>query len=542
MTADQRDAFASDVRNLDPAPWRASLEQVDTNRIADANLLDRSQPPVQEVSEPSDVIPGNTSTTFTLTLGASDTGVVNTPGDDDWFRVDLVAGQSYVFTLTGSGGTPLSDAYLELRNSLGALIAIDDDAGPGVNSLLRFTAAESGTYFINARAFEAESGATLTGGYTITFNTGPAQNPLDTIDLHFTMPTTNIQIYFATSGQAFYDDVAARDWTPTEISAVFSALATISAVSPLTFSQTTNQASANWTLLLDTDLGSGVLGHFAAGSPGHGAFNPNGSGWSSLTPGSLGWVTLVHEFLHGLGLAHPHDNGSVNYGTSNSEIMQGVTGPFSSYGTFQLNQGVFTTLTYNDGWELAPFGPNGSATVGSQATPMALDIALLQQRYGANLTTNSGGTTYTLTGIAAAYQAIWDTGGVDVIRYDGAGTAVIDLRPATLLNAIGGGGYVSYVHGVHQGFTIANGVVIENAIGGSGSDTLIGNGAANEFTGNGGADTIEGGAGVDTSVYGVASGSASFVRNGLGWNVTAQGVDTLTGVEYLRFSDRTLAL
>lgn len=67
-------------------------------------------------------------------------------------------------------------------------------------------------------------------------------------------------------------------------------------------------------------------------------------------------------------------------------------------------------------------------------------------------------------------------------------TAYIDLRSATLEYTNGGGGYISYVAGVHGGFTIADGVVIENATGGSGADTLIGNNSYWWLYGLGGAD------------------------------------------------------
>ena len=63
---------------------------------------------------------------------------------------------------------------------------------------------------------------------------------------------------------------------------------------------------------------------------------------------------------------------------------------------------------------------------------------------------------------------------------------------------------------VKGGYTIANGVVIENATGGSGNDVLIGNAAANVLTGNAGNDTLlgregkdflSGGAGADKFVF-----------------------------------------
>ena len=51
-----------------------------------------------------------------------------------------------------------ADPYLELYNANSALIAIDDDAGPAFDSMLRFTATQSGTYYINARAWEPDTG------------------------------------------------------------------------------------------------------------------------------------------------------------------------------------------------------------------------------------------------------------------------------------------------------------------------------------------------------------------------------------------------
>ena len=53
---------------------------------------------------------------------------------------------------------------------------------------------------------------------------------------------------------------------------------------------------------------------------------------------------------------------------------------------------------------------------------------------------------------------------------------------------------MSYATGIFGGFTIANGVTIENAISGAGNDTLIGNAVANILDGGAGVDTLAGGA------------------------------------------------
>src|ERR1044072_1385746 len=51
---------------------------------------------------------------------------------------------------------------------------------------------------------------------------------------------------------------------------------------------------------------------------------------------------------------------------------------------------------------------------------------------------------------------------------------------------------MSYATVIYGGFTIANGVTIENATSGAGTDTLIGNNVANVLNGGGGADTMQG--------------------------------------------------
>ena len=47
------------------------------------------------------------------------------------------------------------------------------------------------------------------------------------------------------------------------------------------------------------------------------------------------------------------------------------------------------------------------------------------------------------------------------------------------------------------GFTIANGAIVENAIGGNGGDFIVGNGVANQLNGGDGNDTLRGGGGID---------------------------------------------
>lgn len=130
---------------------------------------------------------------------------------------------------------------------------------------------------------------------------------------------------------------------------------------------------------------------------------------------------------------------------------------------------------------------------------MALDIAALQDIYGAaNYATSNN--TYLLPDRNAQgtfWQAIWDTGGRDLMRYQGDDDITLDLRAATLKQEAGGGGFISAAKGIAGGFTIAAGVVIEDAIGGNGDDLINGNDAANRLEGKGGNDDIRGRGGDD---------------------------------------------
>jgi hypothetical protein len=334
---------------------------------------------------PQDTVLGDSSTTHTLTingLGVSSAIEVVSGSDRDWFRVELVAGQSYEFTLNGNGDEPLEDPYLELFTPSGELLSLDDDGGPGVNSRMQYTALNTGTYYLSARSYDAAG----LGGYTIAAANGPPQDPLDTLDLEFTAPSF-IEVYFVPAGGGAnpFGDAPLRNWTAVEIDAAMAALATYSAVASIEFVQTNTRANAEFVLQLST-LESGTLGYFGTiAGVGYGAFDPAASGWSTgLHPGGLGFVTLIHEFGHGLGLDHPHyDGGDV-------QVMQGVTDIFEDYGDFLLNQQIFTIMSYNNGWAQGPSGLNFSFSNGHASTPMALDIAAIQQRYGVTDTLVSG--------------------------------------------------------------------------------------------------------------------------------------------------------
>ena len=288
-----------------------------------------------------------------------------------------------------------------------------------------------------------------------------------------------------------------KTWTTTEKSAFASALAEYSSVCNLKFAETTNYEQAD---LVEWKAGnanmSGYLGMHEVPdetwSNIYGYFNSDDETWNYMQKGGYGYVSLVHELGHAMGLAHPHDGG----GEASATLFPGVTNEYS-LGTSGLNQGIWTTMTYNDGWS---GHYSGSYAYGWQSGLMALDIAALQRLYGANMSAATGDNTYTLPTANASgtyWSCIWDAAGNDTISNAGSSKGcTINLNDAPLTGA-NAGGFVSYNAGILGGFTIANGATIENAIGGGGNDTLIGNETNNILNGSAGNDTMTGGAGND---------------------------------------------
>lgn len=103
---------------------------------------------------------GNSSTGGQLAVGGSVSGSIEASTDHDWFAITLAAGQRYVFNLDPASSGALADPYLRLYASgSGALVASDDDSGPGYASEITYTATSSGTYFLDAAAYGSGTGA-----------------------------------------------------------------------------------------------------------------------------------------------------------------------------------------------------------------------------------------------------------------------------------------------------------------------------------------------------------------------------------------------
>jgi len=139
------------------------------------------------VHDASDDHAGDQSTTSVVEVGSSIAGIAHGQQDHDWIRVELVAGQSYRFTVTSgsdaANGLPdAEELFLQLLNEDGSVVMIPLPGGYGTSALtdgqLLFTADRTGTFYIRVNNNDySNSGEHFSGNYTVSVEQGSYSQP-----------------------------------------------------------------------------------------------------------------------------------------------------------------------------------------------------------------------------------------------------------------------------------------------------------------------------------------------------------------------------
>ena len=445
-------------------------------------------------------IPGNSTTTTTVTVGSTTSSTLETLGDHDWFRITLTAGQSITVTVNG---ITLEDPYLYVRDSAGNLLYENDDINLGVNrdSQLSFTATYTGTYFIDVGAWDEG----FTGDYQVVVNTY-SPPPVATVaqiadqlvegywggsDHHFNVTqggSITVDITALTAAGQTLARAALAEWT--EIIGVN--FVEVAGTAQITFDD--NQSGA----FSDSNWSGGIISSSTV--------NVSTQWLAQYGTGinTYSFQTYIHEIGHALGLGHAGNyNGEASY--PNDAL-------------FQNDAWVTSIMSYFSQTENTYFAGQGFGE-NFLLTPMMADIYAMSLLYGLSTTTNAGDTIHTFGPSNSGAVCIYDAGGVDWLYGTAfAGSQLINLNPGSFSN----------IHGDVGNVSIALGVTIENALGGSGADTIIGNSVANRLEGADGADLLDGGLGADTLVGGF--GNDRYVVDQAGdaiVELTGQGDDLL---------------
>lgn len=466
-----------------------------------------------------------------LPMGDRFHGRIGPGGDSDWIAVDLVAGQSYVFTAFGRNGLAgLYDPALALRGPGGALIAQNNDMQGGQNrfSAIEFTATETGRHFL---AVSGNGGTT--GDYALV--AGGAQATLDQFVVQLTEVgwgvTQPLQHPVATGG-VITANITGLTAEGQQLARW--AMEAWEYATGLDFQITTSSGAD----LRFDDANAGALATVfyspATGDISHARINV-GTGWladNGTTLNSYSFFTYLHEIGHALGLAHP--------------------GPYNHAASFDPD-----ALYRNDSWQMSVMSyfhglsnPFAGTNFHLPMTPMVADMAAVHALYGAPVAVQAGDTVWGAnsnvggwlgTVFAATFDriaqdpAVWNTGpgavGLGFTILDTGGTDTIDVTTFAVNQVIDmRQAGVSSVAGQTGNMLIARGTVIENLRAGQGSDRITGNEAANRIEGQQGRDTIDGLAGDDLILGGNGD---DVIRGGDGADSIAgdQGNDLLFGGE-----------
>jgi Peptidase M10 serralysin C terminal/Bacterial pre-peptidase C-terminal domain/Metallo-peptidase family M12B Reprolysin-like len=381
----------------------------------------------------------NTNSTARMSVGEIFNGTLNAGTDQDYVRVRLTAGQTYVIEQQSVGGNGL-DSYLRLRNAQGTLLSEDDDGGAvGTDSQIVFTANTTGYYYIDAGSFDDVT----SGAYQLFV----ARSGASGVDITFDDEDTGAYSTSELDGNTILSSFInlQQGWDPDAIS-----------------------MNSYWFQTMVHEIGHALgLGH---------AGNYNGSatwGVNNDYDNDSWQATIMSYFAQG-------DGAGVGQGGFTGDSVNPNIGASYAYLATLMPADIIAIQNLY-GTNVSTRG--GNTVYGANSNVGGYYGQLMDQAFG-----NAAATERVFIDNPVALT-VYDTGGRDALDF-----STFGANQRINLNA----GSLSNVAGLRENLQIARGVVIEDAIGGRGNDLLTGNTRGNILIGNAGADTLTGGDGADT--------------------------------------------
>ncbi|MBH2037303.1 MAG: M10 family metallopeptidase C-terminal domain-containing protein [Pseudomonadales bacterium] len=432
--------------------------------------------------------------------GVATSGIIEKLNDGDLFKVDLMAGTSYVFNLQHTGGS--LDPYLELYSPGLVRLAYNDDVNGSNDSRITYTATQSGTFYL--AAFDYASGS---GSYSLNATTliGQVLNGNDSINT-----------LTGTAGEDRIYGFAGNDTLNGGGNADF----------------------------LDGGAGADKLN----GGNGDDTYVVDSTGDSvTEVAGAIGGIDQVLssvsltlgsniENLALTGSAHLNGTGNsltnVIVGNDGNNLLNGMAG----VDTYQGGQGDDTYVLDQEAelqnvTEAAAAGVDSLQISYGNAVAVAKNISLTGRLANVENITLLAAGLFNLTGNEQNNQLLGNGsvnqlfGGLGNDHLDGKGgndllvgglgndTYTVDAVGDSIIESYGEGIDLVKVAFTSTGSTYTLGANLENAwVVSASAINLLGNGLSNQLTGNAGANRLDGGLGADLLVGG-AGGDTYVVDN-----------------------------
>ena len=355
-------------------------------------------------------------------------------------------------------------------------------------------------------------------------------------------------------GTVLYYFTPSSNWSAAEQASFASGLALWSAVANVQFAQTTNAASAMITFTRDVTPGeaysepTSVSGNGTVGGTAIPKINADlvsidtsVYGWQSLgsftVAGGYGIETVVHEEGHVIGLGHA---GPYNFNAT-AATQQYDSTDTRLWSIMSYIEPDDTSAKYYSSYPVTGTFWNGEYPT----TWMPLDILAAQRIYGAaSGGPLSGGQVFGFnSNIASSINAffnftintqpvvtLYDSGTGNTLDLSGfAAASNVNLNPGTYSSA----------DGMVNDIAIAFNTAIDKFVGGAGNDSVSVNNDGDTINGGGGTNTVVL-AGTEAQ-YRLAISATNVIT--VTDTVTGRnGVDTLTNIQYLKFTDKTISI